>query len=62
MMTIDATLDVGTDTRTPVDDNAYAVPFNFTGTIDTLKIKLGPSQMAEPEKKAQAAAVAAANN
>ncbi len=62
LMSIDETFDVGVDTRTPVDDNAYAVPFAFTGTIDTLKIKLGPSQLAEPEKQAAAAAVAAANN
>ena len=62
LMSIDETFDIGVDTRTPVDDNAYAVPFAFTGTIDTLKIKLGPSQLAEPEKQAAAAAVAAANN
>jgi arylsulfatase A-like enzyme len=62
LMSIDETFDIGLDTRTSVDDNAYAVPFTFTGTIDTLKIKLGPSQLAEPEKQAAAAAVAAVNN
>jgi len=62
LMSIDETFDIGVDTRTPVDDNAYTIPFAFTGTIDTLKIKLGPSQLAEPEKQAAAAAVAAANN
>ncbi len=62
LMSIDETFDVGVDTRTPVDDNAYAVPFAFTGTVDTLNIKLGPSQLSEPEKKAAAAAVAAATD
>ncbi|MBP2646650.1 MAG: putative arylsulfatase [Gemmatimonadetes bacterium] len=62
MMTIDETFDIGSDTRTPVDDHAYQVPFNFTGTIDTLRIKLGPEQLSEPEKQAAAATVAAANN
>ena len=62
LMTIDETFDIGSDTRTPVDDNAYQVPFNFTGTIDTLRIKLGPEQLSEPEKQAAAATVAAANN
>ena len=29
-MTIDETFDVGVDTRTPVDDDDYQVPFRFT--------------------------------
>ena len=33
-MTIDETFDVGVDTRTPVDDKDYQVPFRFTGKID----------------------------
>ena len=35
-MTIDETFDVGVDTRTPVDDKDYQVPFRFTGTLDKL--------------------------
>ena len=41
-MTIDETFDVGIDTRTPVDDKDYQVPFRFTGKIAKLTFKLGP--------------------
>ena len=50
MMTIDETFDVGIDTRTAVDDS-YTLPFRFTGTIDKLTFKLGPSQMTPAEQK-----------
>ena len=50
MMTIDETLDIGIDTRSPVDDS-YTLPFQFTGTIDKLTYKLGPSQLAAAEQK-----------
>jgi arylsulfatase len=54
-MSIDESFDVGIDTRTGVDDS-YKLPFRFTGKIDKLTFKLGPSQMtAEDEKKAQEA-------
>ena len=42
LMSIDETFDVGIDTRTPVNDS-YKLPFRFTGTIDKLTFKLGPS-------------------
>jgi arylsulfatase A-like enzyme len=45
LMTIDETFDVGMDTRTPVDDNDYQVPFAFTGKIVKLTYKLGPPQL-----------------
>ena len=61
MMTIDETFDVGIDTRTGVDDS-YKLPFKFTGTIDKLTFKLGPSQLAEADQKAQAEAYANAND
>ena len=61
MMTIDETFDVGIDTRTGVDDS-YKLPFKFTGTIDKLTFKLGPSQLAEADKKAQAEAYANVND
>lgn len=38
----DETFDVGVDTRTPVDDTDYQIPFQFTGSIDTLTVKLEP--------------------
>ncbi len=51
ILTIDETFDVGVDTRTPVDDKDYQVPFRFTGKIPKLTFKLGPNQMVPPEKK-----------
>ena len=45
LMTIDETFDVGVDTRTPVDDKDYQVPFRFTGKLAKLTIKLGPVQL-----------------
>ena len=45
LVTIDESFDVGVDTRTPVDDNDYKVPFRFTGTLDKLTVKVGPPQL-----------------
>jgi hypothetical protein len=51
-MSIDESFDIGSDTRTSVDDS-YEVPFHFTGTIDKLTFNLGPSQLtADDQKKA----------
>jgi hypothetical protein len=47
----DETFCVGVDTGTPVDDRDYQVPFRFTGKISKLTVKLGPIQLAPPEKK-----------
>ena len=49
-MAIDETFDIGSDTRTAVDDS-YKLPFRFTGKIDKLTYKLGPSQMTENDQK-----------
>ena len=38
LITIDETFDIGEDTRTPVDDHDYQVPFRFTGKIDKLTV------------------------
>jgi arylsulfatase len=40
LMTIDETFDVGADTRTPVDDNDYQIPFRFTGKLNKLTVTL----------------------
>jgi arylsulfatase len=40
LMTIDETFDVGVDTRTPVDDKDYQVPFRFTGKLGKLTVSL----------------------
>jgi arylsulfatase A-like enzyme len=45
LMTIDETFDVGVDTRTPVDDKDYQVPFRFSGKIGKVTFKLGPTQL-----------------
>ncbi len=49
VVTFFETFDVGVDTRTPVDES-YEVPFRFTGKIDKLSIKIGPSQLSEAEQ------------
>jgi arylsulfatase len=55
LIAIDETFDIGSDTRTGVD-NSYEPPFRFTGTIDKLTFKLGPSQMTAEDKAAAAEA------
>ena len=62
IMTIDESFDTGLDTRSGVDDNEYQLPFKFTGTIDTLTVKIGPSQMTADDKKAAAKAMATSVN
>jgi arylsulfatase len=50
----DETFDIGSDTRTGVNDLDYQVPFSFNGTIDKLTFNLGPTQLAvEDQKKVQ---------
>ena len=50
LMSIDETFDVGSDTRTAVNDD-YQVPFRFTGTIDKLTFNLGPEQLTDADRK-----------
>jgi arylsulfatase A-like enzyme len=52
LLTIDETFDVGSDTRTPVDDKDYQVPFRFNGKISTVTVKLGPDQLMPADRKA----------
>ena len=61
LMAIDETFDIGSDTRTGVDDS-YKLPFHFTGTIDKLTYKLGPNQMTAEDQKAKTEAIARVNN
>ena len=61
LMAIDESFDIGSDTRTGVDDS-YKLPFHFTGTIEKLTYKLGPNQMTAEEQKAAAEAVAKATD
>ena len=53
--------DIGPDTRSPVDFN-YEVPFRFTGTIDNLTYKLGPSQISAEDKATVDRAIAIAHD
>jgi len=62
IMTIDESFDIGVDTRTGVDDKDYKPPFRFTGKLDKLTIKLGPSQMMASDQKAKAEAIARVND
>jgi arylsulfatase A-like enzyme len=61
IMTVDETFDVGSDTRTPVNDD-YKLPFRFTGTIDKLTFNLGPEQLTDADKKAIAEKMARARD
>jgi len=61
LMAIDETFDVGSDTRTAVNDS-YKLPFTFTGTIDKLTFSLGPEQLTDADKKAIAEKMARAKD
>ena len=61
LMAIDETFDVGNDTRTGVNDD-YKLPFHFTGTINKLTFKLGPSQLLPSDQKAAEDAAKSADN
>jgi hypothetical protein len=41
LMTLDETLDIGLDTRKPMDDNDYQLPFRFTGKIAYARARAG---------------------
>jgi arylsulfatase len=62
LLTLDESFDVGVDTRTGVDDKDYKVPFRFTGKLDKLTIKIGPSQLTAEDEKAKADTMARVNN
>jgi arylsulfatase A-like enzyme len=61
LMAIDETFDVGSDTRTAVNDD-YKLPFRFTGTIDKLTFNLGPEQLTDADRKAIAEKMARAKD
>ena len=61
LMTIDETLDIGVDTRTPVDDQDYQVPFRFTGQIGKVTFKLGPEQLTDADQRQKEAVLASVN-
>jgi hypothetical protein len=61
LMSIDETFDIGSDTRTSVN-NDYQLPFRFTGTIDKLTFKLGPEQLNDADRKILAERLAKARD
>jgi hypothetical protein len=62
IMTNTETFDVGVDTRTPVDDFEYQVPFRFTGKIDKLTFNLGHEQLSAEDKQDAAKKLAVAKD
>jgi arylsulfatase A-like enzyme len=61
IMTADETFDIGSDTRTAVNDD-YKLPFRFTGKIDKLTFNLGPEQLTDADRKAIAEKLARARD
>ena len=61
LMAIDESFDMGSDTRTAVNDD-YELPFHFTGTINKITFKLGPSQLLPTDQKAAEDAAKSADN
>ena len=55
LLNLGETLDIGSDTRTGVDDRDYQVPFEFTGKIDRVTFKLGPPQIEKPGQQSASA-------
>jgi hypothetical protein len=62
LLPADETFDIGIDTRTPVNDKDYQVPFRFNGKIDRLTFNLGPVQLAEENRRTKEEAVARARD
>ena len=58
----DESFDIGADTRTPVNDKDYQVPFRFNGKIDKLTFKLGPMQLTQEDQMKLRRAVAVATD
>jgi arylsulfatase len=48
---VEETFDVGVDTRTPVDDKDYQVPFRFSGKLKKLTFTLGPTQLTSDDRQ-----------
>jgi arylsulfatase len=61
LMALDESLDIGIDTRTPVDES-YKLPFKFGGTINKVTYKLGSEQLTVADRDAMQRAVAAARD
>jgi arylsulfatase len=58
----DETFDIGLDTRTPVNDKDYQVPFSFNGKINKLTFNLGPVHLSAEEQRTAEKAIAIAKD
>jgi arylsulfatase A-like enzyme len=61
LMAIDETFDIGSDTRTSVDDS-YKLPFRFNGTINKLTFNLGHEQLSDEDREVMKRALAKAHD
>ena len=61
LMALDESLDIGLDTRTPVDES-YQLPFKFEGTINKVTYKISPPQLAAADQAELERRVAAARD
>jgi arylsulfatase len=61
LMAIDETFDIGSDTRTGVDDS-YKLPFRFNGTINKLTFNLGREQLSAADREVVKRALASAHD
>jgi arylsulfatase len=61
LMALDESLDIGMDTRTPVD-SSYKLPFKFGGTISKVTYNVKPEQLTTADREVMQRAVAAARD
>jgi arylsulfatase len=61
LIPVDETMDIGSDTRTPVSDE-YSLPFTFTGKINRLTFNLGDMELTEDDHMNRLRAMAVAND
>jgi arylsulfatase len=60
-MSIDESLDIGLDTRSPVDET-YRLPFKFTGTINRVTYNIKPEQVSAQDRTTRDEMLAAARD
>jgi len=61
LMAIDETFDIGSDTRSGVDDS-YKLPFRFNGTINKVTFNLGREQLSAEDREVVKRALASAHD
>jgi hypothetical protein len=62
LLPADETFDIGTDTRTGVNDKDYQPPLNFNGKIDKVTFSLGKIESTEVEQRMMREALARAKD